>query len=154
MKKMILMGVGALALVGISVGASLFFTGALNKQEPALDAAMPPGSEPLSEDTYYYNIQPEFVVNFKGKSRVKFLMIEMTVATHDEEVLVILDDHDPEVRNALLMLLARQNSEELKTPEGKQALRDEALSQIDEVIGRHYRTERIHDVFITRLVMQ
>lgn len=153
MKKMIIMGVGALALVGVSVGASLFFTGALNEPEPALDAAIPE-EDAMSEDVFYYNIQPEFVVNFQGKSRTKFLMIEMTVATHDEEVLTILDDHDPEVRNTLLLLLARQNSENLKTAEGKQELRDEALIRIDKVLGRHYKTERIHDVFITRLVMQ
>lgn len=153
MKKMIIIGVGALVLVGASVGASLFFTGAFS-DEPDVAAATEGEAEPPPEDVFYYNIQPEFVVNFKAKSRVKFLMIEMVVATHDENVPVILSDHDPELRNTLLMLLAEQDSEELKTAEGKQALRDEALAKIDEVIGRHYKAEKIHDVFITRLVMQ
>ncbi len=152
MKKMILIAVGALALVGISVGASLFLTGALNK-EPAAGAAMEE-AEPLPEEVHYYNVQPEFVVNFKGKTRVKFLMIEMVVASHDEEVPVILSDHDPELRNSLLMLLAEQDSEVLKTAEGKQALRDAAMARIDEVVSNHYKPERILDVFITRLVMQ
>lgn len=152
MKKMILIAVGALALVGISVGASLFLTGALNK-EPAAGAAMEE-AEPIPEEVHYYNVQPEFVVNFKGKTRVKFLMIEMVVASHDEEVPVILSDHDPELRNSLLMLLAEQDSEVLKTAEGKQALRDAAMARIDEVVSNHYKPERILDVFITRLVMQ
>ena len=152
MKKMILIAVGALALVGISVGASLFLTGALNK-EPAAGAAMEE-AEPLPEEVHYYNVQPEFVVNFKGKTRVKFLMIEMVVASHDEEVPVILSDHDPELRNSWLMLLAEQDSEVLKTAEGKQALRDAAMARIDEVVSNHYKPERILDVFITRLVMQ
>ena len=152
MKKMILIAVGALALVGISVGASLFLTGALNK-EPAAGAAMEE-AEPLPEEVHYYNVQPEFVVNFKGKTRVKFLMIEMVVASHDEEVPVILSDHDPELRNSLLMLLAEQDSEVLKTAEGKQALREAAMARIDEVVSNHYKPERILDVFITRLVMQ
>ncbi|MGQ7848479.1 flagellar basal body-associated FliL family protein [Granulosicoccus sp. 3-233] len=151
MKKMILIGVGALALVGVSVGASLFLTGALNK-EPVAAAAVE--EEPLPEEVYYYNVQPEFVVNFKGKTRVKFLMIEMVVASHDEEVPVVLSDHDPELRNSLLMLLAEQDSEVLKTAEGKQALRDSAMARIDEVVSNHYKPERILDVFITRLVMQ
>lgn len=151
MKKMILIGVGALALIGVSVGASVFLSGMLNKQ-PA--AAAPVVEDPLPEEVFYYNVQPEFVVNFPGKSRVKFLMIEMVVASHDEEVPVILSDHNPELRNSLLMLLAEQDSEVLKTNEGKQALRDAALAKIDEVVGKHYKTERIKDVFITRLVMQ
>jgi flagellar FliL protein len=153
MKKTILLGVGVLALVGISVGASLFVTGALNKA-PVAGAALPEVEAPLPEDVFYFNIQPEFVVNFQGKTRMKFLMIEMVVATHDEKVLPILDDHDPELRNTLLMLLAEQDSEVLKTAEGKQALRDAARERIDEVVGRHYRTGRVADVYITRLVMQ
>lgn len=152
MKKMIMIGVGALALVGISVGASVFLMGMMAK-EPVAAAALE-AEEPLPEEVFYYNVQPEFVVNFQGKSRVKFLMIEMVVASNDEEVPTILSDHDPELRNSLLMLLAEQDSEVLKTNEGKEALREAALAKIDEVVGKHYRTERIKDVFITRLVMQ
>ena len=156
MKQKIIFGVlgfvGLALIVGGSVGASLYFTGAFNG-EPAAMAAMPVAELP-PESTYYYNVQPEFVVNFQGKSRVKFLMIEMAVATHDEEVVPVLEEHDPEVRNALLDLLSEQNAEVLKTAEGKQALRDDAIVRIDEIVGRYYRTERVHDVFITRLVMQ
>ncbi|MDB3936277.1 flagellar basal body-associated FliL family protein [Granulosicoccus sp.] len=156
MKQKIILGVlgfvGLSLIVGGSVGASLYFTGAFN-DEPAAAAAMPV-AEPLPENTYYYNVQPEFVVNFQGNSRVKFLMIEMAVATHDEEVVPILEEHDPEVRNALLDLLSEQKPEALKTADGKQALRDDAVVLVDEIVGRYYRTERVHDVFITRLVMQ
>lgn len=156
MKKKILLGVagflGLALIVGGSVGASLYFTGAFNP--PPEVAAAIPEEELLPENTYYYNVQPEFVVNFQGKSRVKFLMIEVVVATHDEEVIPILTDHDPELRDTLLNLLSTQDAEVLKTVEGKQALRDEALVLIDAIVGRHYRTERVHDIFITRLVMQ
>ncbi len=166
MKKIIIMVAGALALVGVSVGASLFFTGAFDKPDPLAvaaaaeaAAAMPVEEErvqlpPLSDDIFYHNLQPEFVVNFHGKSRVKFMMIEMVIGTHDEKVLPILADHDPEIRDAVLTLLSEQDSETLKTIAGKEALRDEAIQRIDKVVGRYYRTERLKDVFITRLVMQ
>lgn len=153
MKKMIMMGVAALLLVGVSVGASLFFTGALNKETPEVGAAEPVEEE-LPEEILYYNVQPEFVVNFQGKTRLKFLMIEMSVATRDAEVLVVLDDHDPELRNSLLLLLSEQDSEVLKTVEGKQALQKSAMERVDEVVAKYHRNERILDVLITRLVMQ
>lgn len=152
MKKMIIMGVAALLLVGVSVGASLFFTGAFDK-EPA-SAAAEPVEEELPEEILYYNVQPEFVVNFQGKTRMKFLMIEMAVATRDPEVPVILDDHDPELRNSLLMLLSEQDSEVLKTVEGKRALQQSAIERVDEVVAKYHKNERILDVLITRLVMQ
>lgn len=154
MKKIILLGFGVLALIGVSVSASLFFAGALNKG-PEVAAALPSEAKAqIVEEVFYHNIQPEFVVNFQGKTRLKFLMIEMVVATYDEKVLAVLDDHDPELRNNLLMLLAEQDSEFLKTVDGKQALRDAAVERIDELVARHYRSEQIADVFITRLVMQ
>ncbi len=154
MKKMIIMGVAALMLVGVSVGASLFFTGAFSKGVPAGGGAEPNVEEALPEEILYYNVQPEFVVNFQGKTRLKFMMIEMSVATRDEEVLTVLSDHDPELRNSLLMLLSEQDSEVLKTVEGKQALQQSAIERIDEVVAKYHRNERIVDVLITRLVMQ
>ena len=163
---MILMfGCSALALVGVSVGASLFFTGAFEEPEPILeravaaDGTLEPGviikrESRLLEDIFYHNVQPEFVVNFQGKSRAKFLMIEMVVATHDEKVLPILTEHDPEIRNTLLGLLSEQNSDVLETADGKQTLRDDAKALIDRVVGRYYRNNQIKEIYITRLVMQ
>lgn len=153
MKKMIILGVAALLLVGMSVGASLYFTGALDNA-PVVGAAEPAKEKPLPEEILYYHVQPEFVVNFQGKSRVKFLMIELSVVTRDKQVLKILNDHDPELRNTLLLMLSTQDSEVLKTIEGKQALQNSAIQHIDEIVGKYYRNERIMDVLITRLVMQ
>ena len=160
MKKKLIMGLGALLLVGAAIGGTLFFTGGAaepvvaatdSASAPATAAAMPT-VDPL--DVYYYNIQPEFVVNFQEKSQLRFLMIEMTVATSDEKVTAIIDDHIPELRNNLLMVLAEQNSAVLKTGEGKTALRESALEIIDTLVTKHYGPGRVTDVFFTRFVMQ
>lgn len=155
MKKKIIIGVagvlGLALIVGGSVAAALHFTGAL-KPQPQMAAAMPVELPP--EETYYYNLQPEFVVNFQGRARVKFMMVEISVATHDEMVLTTLSDHDPELRNAILNLLSEQEAESLKSAAGKQVLRDDALVLVEEIVAKHYKAEKVHDVFITRLVMQ
>ena len=153
MNKMILIGGGALLFSAINIGGTAFLTKAI-APPPMAAATTVVEAEPLPEEVFDHNVQPEFVVNFQGKTKLKFLMIEMVIATHDKEVLPILEDHDPELRNTLLLLLAEQDSEALTTAEGKQALRDQALARIDEVVSAHYRSERIKDVYITRLVMQ
>lgn len=152
MKKIILIAGGALLLSAINIGGSVFLTRALAPPMAAASMAVEP--EPLPEEVFYHNIQPEFVVNFPGNAKTQFLMIEMVVATHDEDVINILKDHDPELRNSLLMMLAEEESEPLKTAEGKQMLREKAQAKIDEMVGKHYKSDRIEDVFITRLVMQ
>jgi flagellar FliL protein len=151
MNKMILIAGGGLIFSAINIGGSVFLAQAL---APSMAAATAMVAEPLPEEVFYHNIQPEFVVNLPGGANSQFLMIEMVVATHDEEVITILKDHDPELRNSLLMLLAEEESEPLKTAEGKQLLREKALAKIDELVGSYHRVDRIKDVFITRLVMQ
>ena len=151
MKKMILIGAAGLLFSAINIGGSVFLTRAL---APPMAAATAAEAEPLPEEVFYHNIQPEFVVNFPGKANSQFLMIEMVVATHDQKVLEVLEEHDPELRNSLLMMLAEEKSEPLKTAEGKKLLREKALAKIDEMVGIHYKADRIKDIFITRLVMQ
>ena len=133
MKKMIMMAGGVLLLIGISVGATLFLS-----PKPASGPEYPDGTpiavakevlpEPLKR--FYYNIHPEFVVNFHGKSSPKFLMLEITAATSDEKAKAAIDDHIPELRNNLLMMLSEQVSSELTTTSGKEALREKKRTSL------------------------
>jgi flagellar FliL protein len=163
MKKMIMMVGGALVLVGASVGGTLFLAPKPEAPAAAVDedgnpipvpppAAALPLATPL--ERHYYNIHPEFVVNFGGQSAPKFLMIEMTAATSDEKAHNAIDDHIPELRNNLLMMLGEQKSKDLESTEGKDALREKAFELVEEVVAKHYGPGRVTDVFFTRFVMQ
>lgn len=158
MKKMIMMAGGGLVLVGATVAGTLFLAPkeapiALDENgEPIVVAPELPKADPI--ERFYYNIHPEFVVNFEGKSSPKFLMLEMSVATSDEKAKNAIDDHSPELRNNLLMMLGEQRSEDLLTTSGKDALREKAHEIVEEVSAKHYGPGRVTDVFFTRFVMQ
>ena len=161
MKKMIMMVGGALVLVGASVGGTLFLApkppaAAVDADGNPLPAPPAAAAMPLAAplERHYYNIHPEFVVNFGQKSSPKFLMIEMTAATSDEKAKNAIDDHIPELRNNLLMMLGEQVSDDLETTEGKDALREKAFELVEEVVAKHYGPGRVTDVFFTRFVMQ
>lgn len=168
MKKIIIIVVAVLLLVGGSVGATLFLTGAFDKSEEIEeDVENIEGEESGSNEknskkkkkgeeleTFYYNFQPEFVVNFGAKSRPRFLMLEVSAATYDEDVLDLLDKHTPALRNALLILFGGQDSERLRTTEGKNELRGKTQEAIQTVMQEHYGDDVIYDVFFTRFVMQ
>lgn len=155
MKKWILLGVGALVLVGGAVGATVFVLGG---KEPAVVAAGDPAAAmpAAPPEIFYYNLHPEFVVNLDGgrRGRQAFLMVEMSVATADEKSTAVIDDHSPELRNELLTLLAEQEVATLMTAEGKTALRERAREIIDTIVTRQYAPERVRDVFLTRFVIQ
>lgn len=154
MKKAIILGVGALALCGVSAGVGLWLVG--GSDEPVAGASGAPG-EPaaaLPEKTYYYSMQPEFVVNLASPSRERFLMIEMSVATHDEAHVEMLETHMPELRNELLTLLGGRQSAELATGAGKRELRDDVRTRVDALLQKHGDVAPVADVFLTRFVMQ
>lgn len=154
MKKMLVIGAGALLFivvnVGLSVAANKFFAAPVTAIGPAGEA--PAAAVP--EEIFYHNIQPEFVVNLPGATRARFLMIEMAVAASDEAVSAVLDDHDPELRNALLSLFSEQDSEALKTSAGKDALRLAALEVVDGIVTHYMKPQLVKEIFITRLVIQ
>jgi flagellar FliL protein len=157
MKKMIMMAGGALLLVGASVGATLFLApgkepGPVYPDGAPIETAAPVLAKPL--ERYYYNIHPEFVVNFNKKGSPKYLMLEISAATSDEKAKNAIDDHIPELRNNLIMMLGEENSEDLETTEGKDALREKTFTIVDELVSKHYGPGRVTDVFFTRFVMQ
>ncbi len=152
MKKYIIMAVGALALVGVSVGASLFIIGGQQPPPAAEGAAVE--AEPPPTETLYFEFKPEFVVNFSATGRAKFFMAEVSVSTEDADVLESLAVHNPELRNDLLMLFGNQDSDMLSTAEGKVKLRQDTLETVQAVVEKHYGSPAIKDVFFTRFVVQ
>jgi len=153
MKNIIFIAVGALLIIGISVGASVFITGSM--QEPPVAAAMEEEVEEVqSDDIYYYSVQPEFVVNYGKNARPRVLMLEMSVASDQESTGDVLDRHGPELRNNVLMLLAEQKGAGLETSEGKIILREDLKASIEALLVRHGSDARITDIFLTRFVTQ
>jgi len=154
MKKWIFIGLGAVLVIGASIGGAVLVTGAF------ATAPVPNGSEeeikemPKGEDLLYYNIQPEFVVNFRQRERPRVLMLEISVSTYYEKSVETLDDHTPELRNNMLLLLTEQNGQEMTTSEGKNALREIIKDSLNELIEKHMGPYEIEDVFFTRFVLQ
>jgi len=155
MKKMIFAGAGVLALMGVAIASSVFV---MMKFSPAPTAVMgdPAAAMPMSKpemDILYHHVQPEFVVNLPG-GRNRFLMVEMSIATDDQKAIDVIDEHQPELRNDLLMLLGEQDPTSLAGNDGKLALRSEAAAVVDGLVERHYAPGRIRDVYLTRFVIQ
>ena len=156
MKKIILIVAGALLLVGASVGATLFLTGALSggNVAPVATGEQPIAAVKMPVETHYFEFAPEFVVNFSGKSRARFFMAEVSVSTPNEDVLDILEKHNPELRNDLLMLFSNQDGGFISTSEGKLELRKQTLETVQKVVEKHYGAPSVSEVFFTRFVVQ
>ena len=150
MKNILIIGVGVLLLGMTGTFGFLYFTSSKSAQEPAAGAAQPAAPP----ETFYFPVKPEFIVNFNADSGAQFLMLDVTIASHDSKVPAVLDTHMPELRNDLLMLFSRLATEELYSEEGKAALRTQASESVTTVLQKHYVGGEISDLYFTRFVMQ
>jgi flagellar FliL protein len=98
----------------------------------------------------YYAIDPPLVVNFEDGSAVRFLQISMEIMAHDEKVIDSVQKNNPVIRNNLLLLM---NYQSLMSREGKEKLRQEALTEI-RAVQKKEGSPDVDDLLFTSFVVQ
>jgi flagellar protein FliL len=101
----------------------------------------------------YYAIDPPLVVNFEDGSAVRFLQITMEIMAHDEKTIESVKKNTPLIRNNLLLLMSNRNYQTMLSREGKEKLRQEALTEIRAVQKKEGGPD-IDDVLFTSFVVQ
>lgn len=93
------------------------------------------GGEKMGVNGAYLGMEP-FVVNIAQGSRLRVMQLKVQVMSSRPQVLDIITAHMPAVRDELIMLFAHQDAAAIATAEGKEALRQQALAALQQVMGR------------------
>src|ERR1700728_817160 len=101
----------------------------------------------------YYAIDPTLVVNFEDGSVVRFLQITMEVMAHDQKAIDSIQKNIPLIRNNLLLLMSNRNYQSMMSREGKENLRQEALTEIRAVQKKEGGPD-VDDLLFTSFVVQ
>ena len=149
--KLILIIVGALVLIGGSIGGTLLIVGGDN--QTAEGEAVDEVAE-VRGDASYIDMKPAFTVNLAPEDPVGFLQISIQALTFDDDVAADLEKHKPLIRNNLVVLFGQQKSAELRAPDGKKRLQQSALETVQSVIDKHGSGGQVDNVFFTSFVMQ
>jgi flagellar FliL protein len=111
-------------------------------------------SEPKAP-ALYVKYEPPFVVNFQAKGVMRFLQVSMEVMTRDATTAETIKQHEPKIRNNMLMLLGSQTDETIGSIEGKEGLRKQALETIAKVVEEEGgEGKQVEDIYFTSFVMQ
>ena len=102
----------------------------------------------------YLPIKPAFIVNYGGEGRLRYIKAEVTARLANAEAASAVRHHLPYIRNNLVRLFASQTDETIESQEGKEALRTEALKEIQKVIMDEEGIEGVEDVLFTSLIIQ
>lgn len=118
---------------------------------------LPVGASAQAEVTpppLYYTLDPNLIVNFEGGGRVRYLQLGIELMTRDEKAREAIELHAPVLRNNLIMLLSDQTYDELLTRDGKEALREAALAEVQAVMTERFGAPGIETLYFTSFVMQ
>jgi flagellar FliL protein len=158
-------GIFALTLIAVVVGGfinaklhplpdlKLDKDGKITAIVPVAVAAKGAEAGGSGKPSMYYAIDPPLVVNFEDGSAVRFLQITMEVMAHDEKAIESVQKNIPLIRNNLLLLMSNRNYQTMLSREGKEKLRQEALTEI-RAVQKKTGAPDVDDVLFTSFVVQ
>ncbi|HED13562.1 MAG TPA: flagellar basal body-associated FliL family protein [Gammaproteobacteria bacterium] len=164
MGKILILGLGGLLIIGISVGAALYFTGFFDSNTEPVKAAQAVGKantatekvattpKKPTEPAQYMNLRP-FTVSLNGKDGRRFLQITVSLMARSSDVLGAVKRNRPAVRNALTLLFSSQSEGALSSREGKLALQKQALAEIRKILLSEGVPSELKAIYFTNFVV-
>lgn len=155
-KKLILLIVVGLLLIGASVGGTITVL-KMMQPEPVVEedgelveeeVELPP------KPAIYYPLKPEYILNIDARGRRRYLRLDLTVLTRDDDVIAAIELHRPTVDHTVNLIAGGQIFEEVQTAEGKELLRLQLLQEFQALFEREIGKPGIEQVLFTNFVMQ
>lgn len=102
----------------------------------------------------YFDIGTPFVVNLTGDGNLAYLQVNAQFKVHRPELKTQLQIHMPAIQHTMMMLLSEQTMSGIKSVQGKQALRDTALKELQKLFQAQIGDPVIDEVYFTGFVIQ
>lgn len=174
LKSIALVAAAMIAVAGTAAGATFYFFGA-SHEAPEEDLSKPQlrPREDVSDDDVerataaarrgrvdprvfqatYIPIKDNFTANLKGGGA--FVQIGLALSTYyDDRVVQNVETHQLAIRSAVLMTLSEQDPVLMTTAEGKEQLKRQLASAINQVLEQREGFGGIDNVYFTSLVTQ
>lgn len=153
MKKIVIIAIAAVVLVGGAVGATVFLLGGSEGPAASAEGASVQPAKPKGPPLYYA-FDPPFVTSFQDQSLARFMQVTVEVMAHEEEAIKAVETYAPAVRNALVMVFGSQTFEAVRTREGKEQMRQEVLGEMRKLMTEQTGKPQVEDVYFTSFVVQ
>ncbi|PWG02009.1 flagellar basal body-associated FliL family protein [Sphingosinicella humi] len=174
-KKLIVIGLAVLLMVGGGVGAGLYASGAIAGGASHIDPKLPrlvlrdgvddsvaakyfsptgdKAVDPTKFVASYYPLGEQFTVNLKDEDG--FMQVGIGMSTYyDQRVLDNVKLHEMAVRSAVLTTLSQQGLANVSSAEGKEALKKDLRKAVNEALKSREGFGGIDQVYFTSFVVQ
>lgn len=142
----------AALVAAVVAGGTAYYFATAGKSAAVANA---PKVEKPKAPPVYVKLDPPFVANFEAKGLVRFLQVSVEIMTRDGATAELLKQHDPRIRNDLLMLFGNQQYDSISTLAGKDRLRAAALDSTRKIIAAEGGDPaKVEQLYFTSFVMQ
>ena len=151
-KKLIIIIAAVVLLIGAAAAA--FFLMGGDSEEPAEGEA---GEEQVIEEkgpAIYVGVPNAITANLPGTGKSRTVQIKMAFLVRSEEAKQNIKLHMPQLKNDVLMLVSQKNADDLKLPEGRRKLQQEALATVQKTLTDLVGEPTVEKVLFVSFVMQ
>ncbi len=145
-KKLLLIAAVAVVLAGGGAGAWFGFFRGHRAAEAKVE---PPESVKLPEHGALVALDP-FIVNLGDEDRARYLKATLQLEFYDTKVPEVFPSLVPQIRDLLITLFSSRTFAEVRTPEGKLQLREDAINRINRALNQ----DLVKAVYFTEFVVQ
>lgn len=111
-------------------------------------------SEKLAEEVRYVELKPPFVTNYGGPGKLKYVKAEVSLRVDSQLAFRAVNNHIPFLRHTIIMVLSQQTDESVTTMEGKEQIRLQALSELQEIMKKEEGEVMIEDLLFSSFFVQ
>jgi flagellar protein FliL len=113
------------------------------------------GEAAAATTSEYLDVKPAIIANFGGVGPIHFVKAEIALRVgKNQDSSIAVQHHLPQIRHTLVMLLSRQTDETLSTMQGKEQIRQEALTAIQKVLQEEEGKPLVEDLLFNNLIVQ
>ncbi len=145
-KKLLLIAAVAVVLAGGGAGAWFGFFRGHRAAEAKTET---PESVKLPEHGALVALDP-FIVNLGDEDRARYLKATLQLEFYDTKVPEVFPSLVPQIRDLLITLFSSRTFAEVRTPEGKLQLREDAINRINRALNQ----DLVKAVYFTEFVVQ
>ena len=150
-KKLIII-IAAVVLIGGGAAAFFLMGGDSDTEEPVEGEEVEEVVE--VKEAIYVGVPNAITANLPGGKRARTVQIKMSFLVRSEEAKINVKMHMPQLKNDVLMLVSQKNADDLKLPEGRQKLQQEALETVQKTMTGLVKDPTVEKVLFVSFVMQ
>lgn len=158
LKMIIIIVVGVLLVAGLSIFATWFLLKDKLAEPEMADASGLQMADPKVSveqgPAMYFQMDPAFIINYTSGGKSRFLQVELSLLTRDAEVMAVLENHNPLIRNNLLDVFSMQDVNMLGSADGKEKLAVDLAEAVQRILDTELGRPGIESVLYRSFIIQ